>query len=85
VPPVADWIPGLDFAPIVGILVRMPETVQQLGNAGIDDVGGGAEDYARAIKGENERVARAVQAAGIQPGVMPCIPRKSIPTRWLAY
>jgi tripartite-type tricarboxylate transporter receptor subunit TctC len=87
VPPVADWIPGFDFAPIVGILapkgtpqaviqkiateavavVKMPETVRQLGSAGIDAVGGGPDDYARAIKGENERVAKAVQAAGIKP------------------
>jgi tripartite-type tricarboxylate transporter receptor subunit TctC len=87
VPPVADWIPGFDFAPIVGILapkgtpqaviqkiateavavVKMPETVRQLGSAGIDAVGGGPDDYARAIKGENERGAKAVQAAGIKP------------------
>ena len=87
VPPIADFIPGYDFAPIVGILartgtpaaaiekmaaeavavVKQPDTVQRLAAAGIEAVGGGPDDYARAIKGENERVAKVVQAAGIKP------------------
>ena len=86
-PPIADFIPDFDFAPIVGILARTgtpPEiiekvaaeavaTVQEadairrLAVAGIEPVGGGAEAYARAIKSENDRVTKVVQAAGIKP------------------
>jgi len=87
VPAIAEFIPGYDFAPIVGILartgtptaaiekiateavavVKQPDTVQRLAAVGIEAVGGGPEEYGRAIKGENERVAKVVQAAGIKP------------------
>jgi tripartite-type tricarboxylate transporter receptor subunit TctC len=47
-------------------VVKMPEAVRQLGVAGIEPVGGGPEDYARAIKDENDRVTKVVQSAGIK-------------------
>ena len=44
-----------------------PEVIKKLAVAGIEAVGAGPEDYARAIKGEAERVTKAVQTAGIKP------------------
>lgn len=87
VPPIADLIPGFDFAPIVGMLaptgtpaeaiekiaaeanavVKDPEVVKQLAAAGIEAVGGGPREYASAIQGENDRIAKLVQTAGIKP------------------
>lgn len=87
VPPLADLIPGFDFAVMVGILapagtpteairkvaaeavaaVAQPDAVKQLAAAGIDAAGAGPDEYAAAIKGETERVAKAVQAAGLKP------------------
>jgi len=87
VPAIAEFIPGFDFAPIVGVLAptgtpkeaidkmaaeviaatKEPEVVRQLAAAGIEAVGVGPEEYARAIEGENARVAKVVQTAGIKP------------------
>ena len=47
-------------------VAKLPELVQTLSNAGIEAIGGSAADYGRAIAGENERLAKAVQAAGIK-------------------
>lgn len=46
---------------------KLPEVLQAFTVAGIDAVGAGPDDYARAINSENERVAKAVKAAGIKP------------------
>jgi tripartite-type tricarboxylate transporter receptor subunit TctC len=47
--------------------VKQPETVQALAVTGVEAVGGGPDEYAGAIARENERVAKAVQAARIKP------------------
>lgn len=44
-----------------------PELLATLGTAGIDSVGGSAAEYALAIRAENERLAKAVAAAGLKP------------------
>lgn len=87
VPPVADFIPGFDFAPLVGLYARTgtppaivqriatevaaiakePEAIRQLAIVGIEAVGAGPDEFASALKSEAERVAKAVQAAGIKP------------------
>jgi tripartite-type tricarboxylate transporter receptor subunit TctC len=48
-------------------LSKMPETQKSLATAGIEAVGGGADDYAKAIAAENARMAKAIDAAGIKP------------------
>lgn len=50
----------------MAIVAKLPETIQILSNAGIEAIGGSASDYARAIADENERLGKAVQAAGIK-------------------
>ena len=45
---------------------KMPETQKALAAAGIDLVGGGADDYAKAMAAENARMAKAIDAAGIK-------------------
>jgi len=47
-------------------IAKMPELIQILNNAGIDPIGGGPADYNKAILGENERLAKAIIAAGIK-------------------
>ena len=47
-------------------VAKMPETIQILSNAGIEAIGGTAAEYGRAIAEENERLGKAVQAAGIK-------------------
>ena len=47
-------------------VAKLPELVQTLSNAGIEAIGGSAADYGKAINGENERLSKAVQAAGIK-------------------
>ena len=48
-------------------VTQMPDTQKQLANSGIDTVGGGAEDYAKAIASENARMAKVIEVAGIKP------------------
>jgi len=48
------------------VVAKQAETIQILSNAGIEAVGGSASDYARAIADENERLGKAVHAAGIK-------------------
>lgn len=55
------------FSAEMAYVAKMPELIQTLNNAGIDAVGAGPADYARAIQGENERLAKAITAAGIKP------------------
>ena len=46
---------------------KLPALVQTFVNAGIDPLSSSPADYNRAILGENERLAKAVAAAGIKP------------------
>lgn len=48
-------------------VTKQPDAIAAMAAAGIDPVGGGPEDYARAIAGENERFAKAVKAADLKP------------------
>jgi hypothetical protein len=47
-------------------IAKMPEVMQTLNKAGIDPIGGGPSDYNNAILSENERLAKAIAAAGIK-------------------
>jgi tripartite-type tricarboxylate transporter receptor subunit TctC len=53
-------------AEIVAV-TQMPETQKQLAHSGIDTVGGGSDDYAKAIASENARMAKTIAVAGIKP------------------
>jgi len=84
---IAEFVPGFDFAPIVGILAptgtpaaiiqkvaseviaitKQPDAIAAMTVAGIDPVGGGPEDYGKAIASENERFAKAIKAADLKP------------------
>ncbi len=48
-------------------IAKMPEVITMLNNAGIDPIGSSPIDYNKAILGENERLAKAIMAAGIKP------------------
>ena len=48
-------------------IAKMPEVITVLNNAGIDAIGSGPADYNKAILGENERLVKAIAAAGIKP------------------
>jgi tripartite-type tricarboxylate transporter receptor subunit TctC len=47
-------------------VTKMPEAQAAMAAAGIDPVGGGPDEYAKAIASENERMATAIQAAGLK-------------------
>ena len=47
-------------------VAKQPDTIQILSNAGIEAIGGSASEYGRAIAEENERLGKAVHAAGIK-------------------
>lgn len=47
-------------------IARMPETIEVLAKAGVDAVGSKSADYGKAILDENERLAKAIKAAGIK-------------------
>jgi tripartite-type tricarboxylate transporter receptor subunit TctC len=47
-------------------IAKTPEVMQTLNKAGIDPIGSGPADYNKAILGENERLAKAIAAAGIK-------------------
>ncbi len=47
-------------------IAKSPEAIQILGNAGIDAVGGKPDDYGKAILDENDRLAKAIKAAGVK-------------------
>ena len=87
VPAIAEFLPGFDFAPIIGILApvgtptaivqriaaevaaiaKQPDAIQAMAVAGIEPVGAGPDDYAKAIANENERLAKAIAAANLKP------------------
>jgi tripartite-type tricarboxylate transporter receptor subunit TctC len=86
-PSLSEFIPGFDFAPMIGIyaragtpsaiidriateaigIVHEPDTDRQLSVVGVEAFSGGAEDFARALNGEIERVARAVRLVAVNP------------------
>ena len=86
VPAIAEFLPGFDFAPIIGILApvgtppaavqriaaevaaiaKQPDAIQAMAVAGIEPVGAGPDDYAKAIAEENERFAKAIAAAKLK-------------------
>jgi tripartite-type tricarboxylate transporter receptor subunit TctC len=47
-------------------IVKEPEVIKQLAVVGVEPVGGGPDDFRRALDGEIDRVAKVVQAAGIR-------------------
>lgn len=47
-------------------VAKMPDTIQVLSNAGVDAVGEGPAEYGKTILDENERLAKAIKAAGIK-------------------
>jgi tripartite-type tricarboxylate transporter receptor subunit TctC len=50
----------------MALIAKMPEVIQTLNNAGIEPIGGGPADYNKAILGENDRLAKAIAAAGVK-------------------
>ena len=46
---------------------KLADTLKSMAAAGIEPMGGGSEDYAKAIAGENARMAKAIDAASIKP------------------
>ncbi len=48
-------------------IARLPDVIQTFSNAGIEPNGSTPAEYARLINDENERLAKAVQAANIKP------------------
>ena len=50
-------------------VTKSPETQKQLAGSGIEAVGGGSDEYAKAIADENARMAKAIEAAGIKAGM----------------
>ena len=51
----------------MALIVKMPEVIQLLTNAGIEPIGSGPAEYNKAVLGENERLAKAIAASGIKP------------------
>ena len=51
----------------INTVLKQPDLLQRFTASGIETVSGGPEEYARTIKGENERVGKAVEAAGVKP------------------
>jgi len=47
-------------------VVKMLDTIQVLANVGVDAVGAGPAEYGKTILDENERLAKAIKAAGIK-------------------
>jgi tripartite-type tricarboxylate transporter receptor subunit TctC len=47
-------------------VAKMPDTVQVLANAGVEAVGARPDVYGKAIADENDRLAKAIKAAGIK-------------------
>ncbi len=51
----------------IAVIVKEPDVIAALDKIGAEPASGGTEDLARAMKDEQERVAKAVAAAGIKP------------------
>ncbi len=50
----------------MALIAKMPEVIQILNNAGVDPIGGSPADYNKAVLAENERLAKAITAAGLK-------------------
>lgn len=50
----------------MALIAKMPEVIQTLNNAGIEPIGSGPADYNKAVLDENDRLAKAIAAAGIK-------------------
>lgn len=48
-------------------VTKLPDTLKSMATAGIEPIGGGSDDYAKAIANENARMAKAIDAANIKP------------------
>jgi len=51
----------------MALIVKMPEVIQLLTNAGIEPIGSGPAEYNKAVLGENDRLAKAIVASSIKP------------------
>jgi tripartite-type tricarboxylate transporter receptor subunit TctC len=51
----------------IAVIVKEPEVIAAMDKIGAEPASGGTEDLARAIKEEQQRVAKAVAAAGLKP------------------
>ncbi len=51
----------------MALIVKMPDVIQLLTNAGIEPIGSGPAEYNKAILGENDRLAKAIVASSIKP------------------
>jgi tripartite-type tricarboxylate transporter receptor subunit TctC len=51
----------------IAVIMKEPDVIAALDKIGAEPASGGTEDLARAMKDEQERVAKAVAAAGIKP------------------
>jgi tripartite-type tricarboxylate transporter receptor subunit TctC len=47
-------------------IIKEPDVIKQLAVVGVEPTGGGPDEFGSALKGETERVARVVKAAGIK-------------------
>lgn len=50
----------------MALIAKMPEVIQTLNNAGIEPIGSNPADYNKAVLDENDRLAKAIAAAGIK-------------------
>ena len=50
----------------MALIAKMPEVIETLNKAGIDPIGSGPADYNKAILAENDRLGKAINAAGIK-------------------
>ena len=50
----------------VSAIAKLPDAIQAMKTAGIDPIGGGSAEDAKAIGEENARMARAIQTAGMK-------------------
>jgi tripartite-type tricarboxylate transporter receptor subunit TctC len=58
---------GEKIATEMNAVLKPPDVLQRFTALGIEALWAGADDYGRVIKGENERVAKAIEAAGLKP------------------
>ena len=54
------------FAAEAIAIVKEPDVIKQLAVVGVDPMGGGPAEFDLALKGEIDRVAKVVKAAGIK-------------------
>src|SRR6266568_812311 len=77
VPAIAETIPGFDFAPNgtprdiiarigadVAQVVKLPDVAERMKNLGIEPIGASGEEWAKLLKADAERYAKAVKISG---------------------